>query len=60
MKEMCNFMKERLEEKYRDRDICWHVIIGRNFGSFLTYQEKYYVYFYIGQLGFMIFATPDV
>lgn len=50
-------MKEKLEEKYKDRDICWHVIVGRNFGGFVTYQDKMYTYFYIGQLGFLIFAT---
>jgi hypothetical protein len=59
-KEMANFLKEKLENKYRDKDINWHVIIGRNFGSNITFQEKIYCYFYIGQLGFMIFATPEV
>jgi dynein light chain LC8-type len=54
---MANFIKKQLEEKYRDKDVCWHVIVGRHFGGFLTYQEKIYTYFYIGQIGFMIFAT---
>ncbi len=54
---MANYIKRNLEEKYRDKDVCWHVIVGRHFGGFLTYQEKNYTYFYIGQVGFLIFAT---
>jgi hypothetical protein len=48
-----------LEEKYGDRDICWHVIVGRHFGGYVTYQEKIYTYFYIGQVGYLIFATVN-
>jgi dynein light chain LC8-type len=55
--EIANFIKEKLEDKYKDKDLCWHVIIGRNFGGYLTHQDKMYTYFYIGQLGFLIFAT---
>jgi dynein light chain LC8-type len=54
---VANYIKRNLEEKYRDKDVCWHVIVGRHFGGFLTYQEKNYTYFYIGQVGFLIFAT---
>jgi dynein light chain LC8-type len=57
IKEIANHLKERLEERYKDRDLCWHVIVGRNFGGYLTYQEKMYTYFYIGQMGFLVFAT---
>ena len=57
IKEVSNFIKEKLEDQYKDKDLCWHVIVGRNFGGYITYQEKIYVYFYIGQMGFLIFAT---
>ena len=49
-------MKTKLEEKYNE-NVCWHVIVGRNFGGFVTYQDKMHVYFYIGQTGFLVFAT---
>ena len=26
------------------------VLVGRNFGSFVTFEDKHYVYFYIGQM----------
>ena len=54
-KEVANFIKEKLEEKYKD--LCWHVILGRNYGGCITHQNKHYVYFYLGQMGFTVFAT---
>ena len=32
---MANYIKDRLEDKYRDRDLCWHVIVGKNFGGYV-------------------------
>ena len=58
--DMANYVKKQLEEKYKDRDLCWHVIVGRNFGGCITYKEKVMTYFYVGQIGFLVFATPDV
>ena len=58
--DIANYLKKQLEEKYKDRDLCWHVIVGRNFGGCLTYKEKVMAYFYLGQIGFLVFATPDV
>ena len=59
-KDIANYLKKQLEEKYKDRDLCWHVIVGRNFGGCITYKEKVMTYFYVGQIGFLVFATPDV
>ena len=58
--DIANYLKRQLEERYKDRDLCWHVIIGRNFGGCITYKEKVMTYFYVGQIGFLVFATPDV
>ena len=58
--DMANYLKKQLEEKYKDKDLCWHVIVGRNFGGCITYKEKIMTYFYVGQIGFLVFATPDV
>lgn len=52
-------MKKNLEEKYKNQDFCWHAKVGRNFGG-ITYKEKVMNYFYVGQIGFLIFATYDV
>lgn len=58
--DIANYIKKQLEEKFKAQDLCWHVIVGRNFGGCITYKEKVMAYFYVGQIGFLIFATPDV
>ena len=58
--EIANYIKKNLEEKYKNQDLCWHVIVGINFGGCITYKEKVMTYFYVGQIGFLVFATPDV
>ena len=60
LQEIANYLKKELEKKYADKDYCWHVIVGRNFGGCLTYKEKVMTYFYVGQIGFLIFATSEV
>ncbi|OEJ80238.1 Dynein light chain 1, cytoplasmic [Hanseniaspora osmophila] len=36
----------------------WHVIVGRSFGSYITFEKGYYIYFYIGSMAFQVFKTP--
>ena len=55
-----NYLKKQFEEKYKDRDLFWNVIIGRNFEGCITYKEKVMTYFYVGQIGFHVFAAPDI
>ena len=54
-KEIAIRLKSALEADYKGS--VWHVIVGRNFGSCVTYEAKHYIYFYIGQKGFLIFKT---
>ena len=35
----------------------WHTVVGRNFGAHTTYETKHFAYFYIGQMGFLIFKV---
>lgn len=35
----------------------WHVIIGRNFGSFVTHETKNFVFFYLGDKAVMMFKV---
>ncbi|CAN0088096.1 unnamed protein product [Ascophyllum nodosum] len=35
----------------------WHVVIGRNFGSFVTHETTCFVYFYLGDKAVMIFKA---
>jgi dynein light chain LC8-type len=36
---------------------CWHVVIGRNFGSFVTHETKNFVFFYLGDKAVMLFKA---
>jgi hypothetical protein len=38
--------------------LCWcdrHVIVGRNFGSYVTHETKHFIYFYLGQVAVLLF-----
>ena len=35
----------------------WHVVIGRNFGSFVTHETKNFVFFYLGDKAIMLFKA---
>jgi len=35
----------------------WHVVVGKNFGSYVTHETKHFIYFYIGSLAFLIWKT---
>ncbi len=35
----------------------WHCFVGRNFGTYVTHEEKKFIYFYVGQVGVCLFAT---
>jgi hypothetical protein len=32
-----------------------HVIVGRNFGSYVTHETKHFIYFYLGQVAVLLF-----
>ncbi|KAF8310091.1 putative dynein light chain 1, cytoplasmic [Clavulina sp. PMI_390] len=35
----------------------WHVVVGKNFGSFVTYEVKHFIYFYIDKMAFLIWKS---
>lgn len=35
----------------------WQVIVGRNFGTFATHEDGKFLYFYLAQTGFCIWAA---
>jgi dynein light chain LC8-type len=53
-KEMASYIKKEFD---RYMNPTWHVFVGRNFGSFVTHEVDNYIYFYIGQMGFLIFKS---
>ena len=53
---VASYMKSTFEKRYKG---VWHCIAGRNFGGFVTHETGKYIYFYIGQKGFLIWSTPS-
>lgn len=50
--EIAKAVKEAFDEKYPGS---WHVIVGKSYGSFVTHQASRMIYFFLGQVGFLIF-----
>jgi len=53
-KEMSAYIKHELDRHYMPT---WHVAVGRGFGGCASHEERRFIYFYIGQMGFMVFKT---
>ena len=52
--EIASNIKKIFEERYQPS---WHCIVGRNFGAHVTFEAKNYIYFYIGQMGVLLFKS---
>ncbi len=47
-------IKREFQNKYHG---LWHCIVGKNFGSFVTHETKAYIYFYVGQMGVLLWKS---
>ncbi len=54
-KEVARHLKQQFEDKYKPT---WHCLVGRNFASYVTHEKASCCYFYIGQMGVMLWKTP--
>lgn len=52
--EFASHVKKEFDRKYGGT---WHCFVGRNFSSFVTHETHHYIYFYLGQMAFMIFKS---
>jgi dynein light chain LC8-type len=53
-KDIATYLKKELDQLY---GATWHVIVGKSFGSYVTHEQGFFTYFYIGQLAFLIFKS---
>ncbi|CAK9440362.1 uncharacterized protein LODBEIA_P44620 [Lodderomyces beijingensis] len=53
-KDVAAYLKKELDQIYGPT---WHVIVGKSFGSYVTHEQGYFIYFYIGELAFLIFKS---
>ena len=51
---MAQWMKRELDRKYTP---VWHVIVGHEFGSYVSHDDKNLVYFFINDVGFLVWRT---
>ena len=55
-KEVAAHIKKVFDEKYKPT---WHCLVGRNFSSFVSHEKNSCCYFYLGQMGVMLWKTPS-
>ncbi|XP_030848195.1 dynein light chain LC6, flagellar outer arm [Strongylocentrotus purpuratus] len=53
-KDIAAYIKKEFDKKYNPT---WHCIVGRNFGSYVTHETKHFIYFYLGQVAFLLFKS---
>ena len=51
-KDMAKFVKDQMELKIENS--CWHVVVGTNFGSFVSYEHKSINLFWLEHIGFLL------
>jgi dynein light chain LC8-type len=51
---IAQWMKKELDSKY---GAVWHVIVGHSFGSYVSHDNMNFVYFFIGDVGFLVWRT---
>jgi len=51
-KEMAKMIKDELDKQLGGS---WHVIVGRNFGSYMSYEDQSAIMFWINHICFLIF-----
>jgi dynein light chain LC8-type len=47
-------VKKELDKRF---SLSWHVVVGSNFGSFVSHEEKTFCHYYLGDMGFLVFKT---
>ncbi|KAI6101308.1 outer dynein arm light chain 8 [Pisolithus sp. B1] len=53
-KDIAAQIKKEFDSKYGPT---WHVVVGKNFGSYVTHETKHFIYFYIGALAILIWKS---
>jgi dynein light chain LC8-type len=51
---MAAYIKREIEKEVGGT---WHCFVGRKFSSYVTHEQGYFIYFYVGQMGICLFKT---
>ena len=52
--DVAEYIKKEFDKKYNPKR---HCIVGRNFGHNVTHDLKHYIYFFLGQVGIVLFKS---
>jgi len=53
-KDIAAYIKKEFDRLY---GVTWHVVVGKNFGSFVTHETKHFIYFYVGPLAVLLWKS---
>ncbi|KAL4260250.1 Dynein light chain [Pleurotus pulmonarius] len=53
-KDIAAYIKKEFDRKHTPT---WHVVVGKNFGSYVTHETKHFIYFYVGSLAILIWKS---
>ncbi|XP_017151114.1 dynein light chain 1, cytoplasmic [Drosophila miranda] len=52
--EIAAYIKREFDKKYSPT---WHVVVGRNFGSYVTHETRHFIFVYLGQVAVLLFKS---
>ena len=53
-KDVAAYIKKEFDTKI---GTTWHCVVGSSFGSYVTHESKYFIYFYINKVAILLFKT---
>ncbi|PWN41011.1 outer dynein arm light chain 8 [Ceraceosorus guamensis] len=53
-KDIAAHVKRTMDEKHGPT---WHAVVGKNYGSYVTHETKHFIYFYLGQIAFLLWRA---
>lgn len=53
-KEIAAYIKKEFDRKYNST---WHCIVGSDFGSYVTHETNYFIYFQMRKLRVLLFKS---
>ncbi|KAJ3699850.1 hypothetical protein LUZ61_003555 [Rhynchospora tenuis] len=53
-KEIAEYIKKEFDKRHGPT---WHCIVGKNFGSYVTHETNFFVYFYIDSKAVLLFKS---
>ncbi|CAG9320322.1 unnamed protein product [Blepharisma stoltei] len=53
-KDIAGYIKKDFDRRYGPT---WHCITGNSFGTFVTHEERHYIYFFLDELAVLLFKS---